>query len=143
MMAKIPRDRSFDSTRALLFTEGYEFISNRCRRFDTDLFATRIMLRKAVCMQGAEAAEQFYHPGRFTRRGALPLFALTLIQDLESVMVLDDETHHRRKAMFMEMMSADALRRIAELTAQHWGAYAEQWQDRPEIKLFHEAHIPL
>jgi fatty-acid peroxygenase len=142
-MSAIPRERAFDSTIPLLLTEGYAFVTNRCWAYGTDVFRTRIMLREAYCTFGREAAEQFYHPGRFTRRGALPLFALTLIQDLESVMVLDDETHHRRKAMFMEMMSADALRRIAELTAQHWGAYAEQWQERPEIKLFHEAHIPL
>ena len=38
-MAKVPRDRSFDSTRALLFPEGYEFITNRCRRYQSDLFA--------------------------------------------------------------------------------------------------------
>jgi fatty-acid peroxygenase len=94
-------------------------------------------------MLGEEAAEQFYWPDRFTRRGALPLFALTLIQDLGSVMVLDNETHHRRKAMFMAMMSADSLRRIAELTAHHLRRYAEQWEHRPEVKLFHEAHVPL
>jgi fatty-acid peroxygenase len=59
------------------------------------------MLRKAVCALGEEAAEQFYWPGRFTRKRALPLFALTLIQDLKSVMVLNDEDHQRRKAMFL------------------------------------------
>jgi fatty-acid peroxygenase len=142
-MARIPRDRSFDSTRALLFSEGYEFISNRCRRFDTDLFATRIMLRKAVCMQGAEAAEQFYHPGRFTRRGALPLFALTLIQDLGSVMVMDGEDHRRRKEMFLTLMSPEAIARLAERTAFHWRASVRKWERRRRVVLLHEGYIPL
>src|SRR6195952_5862586 len=121
-MPNLPRDRNFDATRALLFTEGYTFVTNRCRKFGTDLFATRIMLRKAICMQGREAAQQFYHPGRFTRNGALPLFALTLIQDLGSVMVLDGEEHRRRKEMFLALMSPEAIARLAERTAFHWRA---------------------
>jgi fatty-acid peroxygenase len=56
-MARIPRDPSFDRRAPCCFLRGYEFISNRCRRYGTDLFATRIMLKKVVCMQGAEAAE--------------------------------------------------------------------------------------
>src|SRR3954462_1780384 len=140
----IPRDPAFDNTIPLLFTEGYAFITNRCRALDTDIFATRIMLRRAICTYGREAAEQFSFPGRFPRRGALPLFALTLIQDLGSVMVLNDEDHRRRKAMFMEMMSAESLRRIGELTEEHWRAYAEQcWARKRRVVLFHEAHVPL
>src|ERR1700710_250832 len=142
-MARIPRDRSFDSTRALLFSEGYEDISNRCRRFDTDLFATRIMLRKATCMQGAEAAEQFYHPGRFTRRGALPLFALTLIQDLGSVMVLNGEDHRRRKAMFLSLMTPEAIGRLAERTAFLWRDSVRSWQKKRRVTLLHAAYVPL
>jgi fatty-acid peroxygenase len=142
-MTAIPRERAFDGTIPLLFTEGYAFVSNRCWRYGTDIFSTRIMLRKAFCTMGREAAEQFYRAGRFTRRGALPLFALTLIQDLGSVMVLDNQTHLRRKAMFMEMMSAESLRRIAELTAHHWRGHADQWQRQLRVNLFREAHLPL
>jgi fatty-acid peroxygenase len=142
-MAEIPRDRSFDGTRALLFSEGYQFISNRCRRYETDLFATRIMLRKAVCMQGAEAAEQFYHPGRFTRRGALPLFALTLIQDLGSVMVMDGEDHRRRKGMFLSLMSPEAIARLAERTAFYWRESVRKWEGKRKVTLLHEAYVPL
>jgi fatty-acid peroxygenase len=142
-MAGIPRDRSFDGTRALLFSEGYEFISNRCRRFESDLFATRIMLRKAICMQGAEAAEQFYHPGRFTRRGALPLFALTLIQDLGSVMVLDGEDHLRRKQMFLSLMSPEAISRLAERTVFYWRESVREWEGKRKVTLLHDAYVPL
>ncbi len=142
-MAGIPRDRYFDGTRALLFSEVYEFISNRCRRSGSDLFATRIMLRKAICMQGAEAAEQFYHPGRFTRRGALPLFALTLIQDLGSVMVMDGEDHRRRKEMFLSLMSPDAISRLAERTAFYWRESVRKWEGKRKVTLLHDAYVPL
>jgi len=60
----IPQDHSLGNTFRLLHSEGYEFVSNRCRRFGTDIFSTRILLRKTVCMQGAEAAEQFYKKWR-------------------------------------------------------------------------------
>jgi fatty-acid peroxygenase len=142
-MGKIPRDRSFDGSRALLFSEGYEFISNRCRRFGSDIFATRVMLRKAVCMQGAEAAEQFYYPGRFTRRGAMPLFALTPIQDLGSVMVMDGEDHRRRKEMFLSLMSPEAIARLAERTSFYWRNSVREWEGKKKVVLLHEAYVPL
>lgn len=139
----IPRAAEIDSTIPLLFTEGYAFISNRCRKLETDIFRTRIMFRKAVCTLGEEAAEQFYWAGRFTRRGALPLFALTLIQDLDSVMVLNREDHHRRKAMFLEMMTPESLNHIGRLTALYWRKHLERWQRMKRVVLFHEAHLPL
>lgn len=94
-------------------------------------------------MLGAEAAEQFYFPGRFTRRRALPLFVMTLIQDLGSVMVLDHEDHKRRKAMFLSLMTQESLARIADLTARHWRVAMRRWQQQDRIVLLHEAHIPL
>ena len=60
-MRNIPKDPLPDSTLALYF-EGYEFISNRCRRFNSDLFQTRLLLRKAICMRGEEAARSFTIP---------------------------------------------------------------------------------
>src|SRR5918993_1017401 len=65
----IPRDRGLDSTLALL-KEGYAFIPERCRVYGSDLFATRLMGTRVVCVTGAEAAGHFYAPDRFTRRGA-------------------------------------------------------------------------
>jgi|GEM_PF-6063691 len=78
-MPQLPRDSAPDSTLALL-SEGYGFISNRCRRHGSDIFEMRLILRKAVCMQGEEAAHVFHSPGRFTRRGALQAPAESAIQ---------------------------------------------------------------
>jgi hypothetical protein len=47
-MSSIPRDHALDSTLAML-REGYEFIWNRCRKFQSDLFLTRIMGRQRSC----------------------------------------------------------------------------------------------
>lgn len=40
-----------DSTLALL-SEGYAFVPRRCERYGSDVFETRLMLTRAVCMMG-------------------------------------------------------------------------------------------
>ena len=49
--------------------------------------------------------------------GALPLFALRLIQDLGIVIVMDGEDDRRRKEMFLSLVGSEAIGRLAELTA--------------------------
>lgn len=46
-MPSMPRDQALDSTIALL-NEGYAFIPNRCRRYQTDIFETRLLLQKTI-----------------------------------------------------------------------------------------------
>ena len=77
----VPRDPAPDSSIALL-REGYGFIPTRCRQYGSDLFETRLMLKRAVCMTGADAARQFYRPDQFTRRGGMPQSTFALIQGL-------------------------------------------------------------
>jgi fatty-acid peroxygenase len=106
-MSSIPRDPAFDSTLALL-TEGYDFMAKRRRQLESDVFATRILLQDVVCMVGPEAARLFYEDERVTRRGAMPITTLTLLQDFGSVQMLDGAAHHCRKEMFMSLMSRPA-----------------------------------
>lgn len=133
----MPRDPSPDSTLALLH-EGYTFIANRCRRYGTDMFETRLMLRRAVCVLGQEAAAMFYTPDRFTRRGAMPVTTLTLLQDRGSVQVLDGEAHAARKGMFMSLMTPDAIERLADLTAEQWRARLARWETMGRVVLHPE-----
>ena len=83
-MPPIPRDKGPDSTLRLVI-EGYTFISERCRRYRSDVFQTRLLLRRTICMRGEDAARIFYDIGRFQRAGAAPgriiktLFGLSLI----------------------------------------------------------------
>lgn len=139
----IPRDHALDDTYPLFVSEGYQFISNRCKRLNTDVFSTRLLLKDVVCTMGREAAEQFYHPGRFTRRNALPLFILSLIQDVGSVMTADGEDHRRRKEMFLSLMSPESLARISALTAKHWRSAIRRWERMDRVNLFHEAHVAM
>lgn len=138
----IPREPGLDNSLALL-REGYGFIPTRCRRFGSDLFETRLMLKRAVCMTGADAARQFYRPDQFTRRGGMPQSAFRLIQDNGSVMTLDGGAHRWRKAMFLSLVQPAALQRLAEATAAHWRARARSWPGRGEVVLLDEAQRAL
>ena len=133
-MPHIPRDGNLNSTLALL-ADGYEFVGKRCRRHQSDIFATRLALRKAVCITGEEAARAFYEPGRFTRRGALPPTALLLLQDKGSVATLDGAAHRHRKAMFLSLMTAAAVDRLADIMAEEWHMRLERWARRDAVVL--------
>ncbi|MDF2381820.1 cytochrome P450 [Nostoc ellipsosporum NOK] len=136
-MNSIPRDARFDSTLALL-REGYEFISNGCRRYGSDIFETRLMLARAYCVLGEEAARMFYEPGRFTRRGAIPRTTLGLLQDRGSVATLDHGPHHHRKELFLSMMGPEAVEGMAEIFEAEWRSRLPCWHSRGEIIFFDE-----
>src|SRR3954470_14408327 len=94
-MSSIPHDPALDSTLSLM-REGYEFIWNRCRRFDSDLFTARVMGRPVVCIHGREAAELFYDARKLERGGALPRRVVTaLFGRPAAVHTLDDDAHRR------------------------------------------------
>jgi fatty-acid peroxygenase len=132
-MSDVPSVGTLDSTAELL-SEGYEFISNRCRRYHTDIFETRLLFAPAVCMQGAEAAQVFYEH-RLTRRGALPVVILGLLQDKGSVLGLDGEQHRARKELFLSIMEPGQRQRLMEITAEEWRLAIQRWQRADHVVL--------
>ena len=134
----IPQDGGLDHTLALL-KEGYRFIGNRSERYNTDIFTTRLMGRSAICVTGEEAARMFYAPDRFTRQGALPPTALSLLQDLGSVATLDGEAHRSRKRMFMSLMSPAAMQRLFDIAADRWRVRTAAWERVAQVVLHDEA----
>ncbi|MDR6775602.1 cytochrome P450 [Azospirillum sp. BE72] len=136
-MSQIPRDRNLDSTLALL-SDGYRFISKRCDQHQSDIFETRLMLTKAVCMRGAEAARLFYDGDRLTRKGSMPMPVLKLLQDKGSVQQMDGQAHRHRKRMFMDLMTPVSIQQIGDLFADLWRTRIERWRDRDEVVLHEE-----
>ncbi len=136
-MTSVPRDPALDSTLALL-SQGYLFISNRCRRLDTDIFQTRLMLRQATCMMGEAAAEMFYMPDGFTRQGATPRTTLALLQGEGSVQTLDGPRHRHRKRMFMSLMTPDNIAVLVDAMEHEWRRRLPLWAQRPQVTLFDE-----
>ena len=135
---QIPRDDSFDSSLALL-REGYGFVSNRCGRYGTDVFQTRLMLRRAFCARGEDAARMFYHPDRFTRHRALPPMTLRLLPDFGSAVLLDGEAHRWRKQLLLSLMTRAAIQRLVELVSARWHARIGEWETRERVVLLQEA----
>ncbi|MFC3077291.1 cytochrome P450, partial [Phenylobacterium terrae] len=133
----LPRERSLDSTAALL-REGYLFIGRRCRTLGSDVFRTRLMGRPAICAQGEAAARMFYEPGLFTRRGALPPTALLSLQDLGSVNQLDGAAHRWRKALFLDLVGSDRVAALGAAFDAEWRVAAEAWARAHRIVLFDE-----
>jgi fatty-acid peroxygenase len=133
----LPRDPSIDATRAF-FREGYDYVGNRCRTLGSDVFATRLMLRPVVCMMGEEAARRFYDGEHFTRAGAMPPTALRLLQNKGSVQSLDGAVHRQRRALFMAMLTGDAVGRIGDAFDVCWAKSVARWRRAPTIVL-HDA----
>ena len=136
-MSQIPREKSVDSSLALL-SEGYTFVAKRCQRYQSDIFETRLMLRRAICTVGEEAASMFYHPGRFTRVRAMPPTALLLLQDVGSVQTLDGDAHRQRKQMFMSLMNPASIAKLADAVAAQWHSALVRWENMSGVVLHTE-----
>lgn len=124
-MIQIPDDGTPESTFALL-RDPYEFISKQCQRYHTNLFQTRLRLRKTICMTGYEAAELFYNPQRFKRRGVLPSLVKKTLFGEGGAQGLDDEAHRHRKQMFLLLMTPERIRHLADTTENQWRVYAHK-----------------
>ncbi|MDP0500058.1 MAG: cytochrome P450 [Verrucomicrobiota bacterium JB022] len=141
-MAEIPRTHGFDCTAALL-KEGYTFISRRCEAFQSDIFETRLALRRAYCIRGPEAAQVFYEGGHFSREGAMPPTTLRLLQDKGSVQSLEGEAHLNRKKLFMSLMSPEGIARVGDLFEDAWRERMAGWGRADSVVLHPEAQAIL
>lgn len=141
-MPQIPQDRSLDSTIALA-VDGYQFISKRCQRYQSDIFETRLLLEKTICFRGEEAAKVFYDTQKFTRKNAAPERIKKTLFGQDGVQGMDGEAHRHRKQMFMSLMSDEGISRLAHLTLQQWRVYADKWEKMNQVVLFQEAQAVL
>ncbi len=133
-MSDIPRSRPFDMTLPFLST-GYTFISDQCRELDTDAFETRLMLRKTLCILGEDGARMFFHPDRFTRKGAIPPTAMLLLQDRNSVQSLSGSAHRHRKGMFMRVLSPTSIESLVTAFSDAWRTSLDHWWQEKSVVL--------
>ena len=133
----IPQDPALDSTLAIV-REGYRFIMNRCRSLRSDIFDTRLLLQRATCIRGEEAARIFYGSENFTRVGAIPATQAKLLQDYGSVQGLDGAHHRHRKRLFTDILRPEEVKRLTESAAETWREKLPAWQARQQVVLFDE-----
>ena len=139
---QIPRDGHFDSTLALL-REGYGFMERRRQRTRSDLFETRLLLRRFICMRGAAAAAVFYDRERFMRRGAAPIRLQKTLFGVGGVQGMDGEAHRWRKRMFMSLMTPKRIRELAAVADAEWHAAAARWAGKKRVVLLEAAQEVL
>ncbi|NLK28832.1 MAG: cytochrome P450 [Clostridiales bacterium] len=129
--------RNLESSPMLLL-DGYEFISKRCNRYGTDLFETRFMGQKVICMRGEEAARLFYDEDRFRRKGAAPKRIQKTLFGENGVQGLDAAEHKLRKMMFLSIMVPENVERLRRLTRKQWEIHAAKWEGMDTLVLFDE-----
>lgn len=137
-MPQIPREKNLDSTIPLL-RDPYRFVSKRCRRFGTDLFETRLMLQKTICMMGPEAARLFYDPDRFERQDAMPGAIKKTLLGQGGVQGLDGAEHRNRKTMLMALMTPERIHQLVETASAEWQIAADRWATCDRVVLYDEA----
>ncbi|WP_291579050.1 cytochrome P450 [Clostridium sp. UBA6640] len=134
----IAQDKSIDNTHALL-QEGYLFIKNRVDKYQSDIFETRLLGEKVICMTGKQAAELFYDQERFQRNGAAPKRIQKTLFGENAIQTMDGQTHIHRKSLFMSLMTPLHQEKLAELVMEKWEAAIGKWQVSEKIVIFDEA----
>lgn len=134
---QMPREEGIDHSLGLL-KEGYNFILNRRQSLQSDIFETRILGKKAICMIGEEAAQIFYDPKKFQRNGAAPNRIVQTLFGKNSVQTLDDEEHRQRKDMLMSIMTKDEINRLLDITKLQWEQSLDKWSQMDQVVLYEE-----
>jgi fatty-acid peroxygenase len=134
-MANIPQDKSLDSTLDVL-REGFNFIHNRCKQYQSDVFQTRLLLQKVICLHGEEGSRLFYDNERFIRKGAAPKRVQKTLFGQRGVQTLDDAAHRHRKAMFMSLMGPESIEQLMDAQREQWRAAIRKWEKMDHLVLF-------
>ncbi len=138
----MPTDPLPEATLAFRL-DPYRYISRRARLLNTDVFATRILLRPTICMTGAEAAEVFYDRERFTRVGAAPGLAVKTLFGPGGIQTTDGQQHLDRKRMLMTVLSPASFKGLLERSAAQWTAAIDRWAAQKQVCLYDDLHEML
>jgi fatty-acid peroxygenase len=141
-MNAMPIDRTLDNTLAL-FSDPYGFIPSRARRFGSDVFETRLLLRPTICMTGAAAAEVFYDPARFQRAGTAPEPLRARLFGKRAAQTFDAAVHHATHAISMRALAPERVDALARSVGLCWRDAASRWPAAIETPLYAAAQAVL
>ncbi|CAM4207262.1 Fatty-acid peroxygenase [Lacicoccus alkaliphilus] len=137
VVTPIPRDKGVDNTLDLI-QEGFNFIPDRRKKFGSDIFETRLVGRKAICIAGEEAAEIFYDNDKFKRKGAMPKPLKSSLLGNNGVHEQDGEVHKHRKRMFLSMMTPERLEDMKRIAVEELDKKADEWEGKDEVVMLEE-----
>ena len=133
--------RAVDSTLHFL-RRPYDFVSTVCSRTGGNMFETRLLLRRTVCLRGEAAAEMFYDKARMSRDGAMPEPVRATLTGKGGVQGLDGERHLRRKEMFVSLLTQERVEALGEKFEKMWLAQLPAWTRETQV-IFYEALHPI
>lgn len=133
----IPRAAEVDSTLSLI-NEGFNFLPNRRKELGSDIFETRLLGKKTLCIAGEEAAAVFYDNKYFKRKGAMPKPLKTTLLGEGGIHGRDGEEHHHLKRMFLSMMTPERLEDIKRMVIEELDAKASKWESQDQVVLLDE-----
>jgi fatty-acid peroxygenase len=134
----VPTRTLLDRTIAL-FVEGYTFMARRYRRWGSRAFETRLLGRRTVVMAGPDAVRLFYDGAKIEQARMVPRPIGRTLFGEGAVHFLEGEAHRHRKAMFLSLVTPDAVAALAAATGRRWEAAADRWTPTSRVVLFDEA----
>lgn len=135
-------DKSLDSTKDLM-QEGYMFIKNRMDKYETNVFETRLLGKKTICMSGEEATKLFYDSDLFKRKGAVPKRIQKTLFGVNAIQTMDGEEHSHRKHLFISMLTPVNERHLSKIVKKNWETCIDTWVNSEKVILFNEANEVL
>ena len=134
---QIPRDKCIDNTLTLL-KEGYLFIQNRLERYSADLFETRLLGKRAICISGKEASKLFYNSYLMKRKGALPKRVQKTLFGENAIQTMDGRKHLHRKELFMSILNQEQQDRLTKITTKKWQEAIERWEREGKVIVLYD-----
>lgn len=137
-----PREEGLENGLSIL-REGYLYIPNRRKAYQSDAVKTRVLGQEAILLGGEEAAELFYDEDKFKREGAAPEPAVSTLLGQGGVQQLDDEAHRHRKKMFLDLMSKERIGIWAKLVEKYLYIATKEWIRKDSINFYKESQKVL
>lgn len=134
---EIPKAEGIEQNLYLL-KEGYEYILNRRKKLQSDVFETRILGKKVVCIGGKEAIKLFYDETKFERNQVAPNRIVQTLFGKNAVQTLDGKEHKTRKAMLMSVMTKEQIDEFLNIFKLQWEAAIDSWKKQETIVFYDE-----
>ncbi len=139
---EVPKDMPFDSTVGFI-KDGYLFISNRMRQYNTDIFTARFVGKKVTFLMGKEAAEVFYKEEYFKRKNVAPMRVQKTLFGKKGIQGMDGSLHKKRKSLFMSLLTPDYENELISILRLNLDRYSNRWEQNSSITLYKESQKVL
>lgn len=138
----IPKAKGIDNTLRLL-KEGYLFIPNRMKTLQTNIFQTRLMGKKFICITGKDAAQLFYDSSKFIRHNVTPMRVQKTLFGVNAIQGMDGDAHLHRKQLFLSILTSERVSYLKEILRGKYRDTIPKWSSLNQINLFEESSCLL